>query len=285
MTALRVGVLGTGEMGRPLLRRLVGSGQRVTAYTRRPEVREELMAAGIETVESIQALAASCDVVLIYVYSDQQVREVVLDDGLVDAMAPGSTIVIHTTCSPRTVEGVAARAVNCGVAIVDAPGSGGPAQVAAGTLTLFAGGAAEDVGRCLPLLRCYAEEVVHVGPIGSGQKVKLLNNLLFGAHVELAIEAARLSEHFGIEPSLFAKTLHNCSGTSYGLDLIAAMGSSDALIEAAGRFIYKDVLVARTVAKELDVALGAFDDVTTSLLERTRLADHPHSMTTRGERP
>jgi 3-hydroxyisobutyrate dehydrogenase-like beta-hydroxyacid dehydrogenase len=172
------------------------------------------------------------------------------------------------------VEEVAARAVTRNVAMVDAPGSGGPAQVSAGALTLFAGGDTEDLGRCLPLLRSYAAEVVHVGPVGAGQKVKLLNNLLFGAHVELAVEAARLSERFGIDPSLLAETLHDCSGSSRGLDLMATMGSADALIAAAGRFLYKDVLVARSTAKELDAALGAFDGVTMSLLERTRPAEH-----------
>jgi 3-hydroxyisobutyrate dehydrogenase-like beta-hydroxyacid dehydrogenase len=266
---LRVGVVGVGEMGRPLLDRLVQAGHRVAVYVRREDVRNELVAAGIATLASISELAAWCEVVLIYVYSDEQVLDVTIGAGLIDSMSPGTTIVIHTTCSPATVEDVAVRATEGGVGVVDAPGSGGPEQMASGTLTLFAAGASEDVERCLPLFHCYAEKISRVGLSGAGQKVKLLNNLLFGAHVELALEVARLSEQFGIEPSLLAETLHSCSGASYGLDLLAQMGSSEVLLAAAGRFIHKDVLVARSTADELGAALGSFDELTLSLLERT----------------
>jgi 3-hydroxyisobutyrate dehydrogenase-like beta-hydroxyacid dehydrogenase len=97
----------------------------------------------------------------------------------------------------------------------------------------------------------YAARVVHFGALGAGQKVKLLNNLLFGAHVELALEAARLSTELGIDPALLATTLHTCSG-------------------AAGRFVHKDVVVAEQVAGELGASLGSIAAVTGPLLGRTR---------------
>jgi 3-hydroxyisobutyrate dehydrogenase-like beta-hydroxyacid dehydrogenase len=266
---LRVGIVGTGEMGRPLVDRLLRAGHRVAAYARRPDRRADLAEAGVEVVESVPALGRGRDIVLIYVYSDDQVREVAIGDGLVDAMARGSVLVIHTTGSPGTAEVIAARAGPGGVGVVDAPGSGGPAVVASGTLTLFVGGARDHVERCLPLFESYARHVVRLGPLGSGQKAKLINNLLFGAHVQLAVEAARLSERFEIDAAALAKTLHHGSGASAAIDLMAAMGSADALLNGAGRFIYKDVLVARALAAELDTPLGAFDSVLGPLLERT----------------
>ena len=266
----RVGIVGTGAMGRPVVDRLLAAGYDVAAYVRRPEPRAELSAAGVAVVDDVRALGADRDVVILYVYTDQQVRELALADGLVDAMAPGSLLVIHTTGSPDTARAIAEHAAVKGVAVVDAPGSGGPAQVAAGTLVLFVGGADSDVARCRTLVASYAAEAVHFGPVGAGQKVKLINNLLFGAHIQLALDAARLSAHFGIEVGQLATTLHNCSGASAALDLVAAMGSAEALLSAAGPFVYKDVLVAREVAAELGASLGTIESVTTPLLEATR---------------
>ena len=266
----RVGIVGTGEMGRPLVDRLVGAGFDVAAYVRRPELRDELTRAGVVCVDTPADLASGRDAVVVYVYSDEQVRELVLDGGLAQAMEPGSVLIVQTTGSPRTVEAIDARLRSRGVGVVDAPGSGGPGQVADGSLTIFVGGDQEHVERCGPLFAAYTSSVVHFGPVGSGQKVKLLNNLLFGAHVQLALEAARLSGEFGIDPALLATTLHSCSGQSYSLDLIAAMGSAEALVTGAGRFIHKDVLVASAVAAEMGASLGAFATVTAPLLETTR---------------
>jgi 3-hydroxyisobutyrate dehydrogenase-like beta-hydroxyacid dehydrogenase len=265
-----VGIVGTGEMGRPLVDRLLAAGHAVAAYARRPQVRDDLAAAGVEVVDSVPAVAANREVVLLYVYADEQVRRVALDDGLVDAMAPGSLLVIHTTGSPATARAIAASANARGVGVVDAPGSGGPAQVADGTLNLFVGGDPADVERGRRLFAAYTSKVTHFGTLGSGQIVKLLNNLLFGAQVELAVEAARLAGSFGIDAAELAQVLHTCSGQSFSLDLIASMGSAENLVGAAGEYIYKDVLVAREVAASIDAPLGTFDAVTAPLLERTR---------------
>lgn len=267
---MRVGIVGTGEMGRPAVHRLIGAGFDVTAFARRPEVRAELEDAGVPCVDDVVALARDCDVVIVYLYSDEQVRRVVLDDGLADAMDPGSVIVVQTTASPRTIEAIAFRVVPRNVQVVDAPGSGGPAQVAEGTLTLFVGGEEEAVARCDPLFAAYASRVVHFGPPGAGQKVKLLNNLLFGAHVELAVEAAELCDSLGVDPKLVAETLHTCSGASYALDLVAAMGTVEALLGAAGRFVHKDVVTARAAAEDAGARLGALGVVSDAVTRRTR---------------
>ena len=268
----RVGIVGTGAMGRPLVDRLVAVGFDVTAYARRHEARAELDAAGVACVDAVGELGVARDVVIVYVYADEQVREVAFDDGLADAMEPGSVLLVLTTGSPRTVESIDARVRDRNVGVVDAPGSGGPAQVRDGTLTVFVGGADEHVARCHPVLDAYPAHVVHFGALGAGQRVKLLNNLLFGANVELAVEAARVSQEFGIDPVLLMRTLHTCSGANYALDLVAAMGSADALLTTVGHFVAKDVEVAREVAGELGVDLGTIAAVTMPLLGRTQPA-------------
>lgn len=255
-------------MGRPLVDRIVSAGHDVAALVRRDEVRAELESIGVQCVDTPAHLAQERDVVLVYVYSDEQVRDIVLSEGLGQAMQRRSILVVHTTGSPTTVETIHERLSARGVGVVDAPGSGGPGQVAQGTLTLFVGGRAEHVDRCRPLFAAYATEVVHVGGVGAGQKVKLLNNLLFGAHVELAVEAAELSGAFGLDPALVAQTLHSCSGSSYALDLVASMGSGHQVIAGAGRFIEKDVAVARAAASDAGAALGSLGSVTDAVVER-----------------
>ena len=106
----RVGIIGVGEMGRPLLDRLVKRGHPIAALVRRPELRGELAATGVEIADSVEALARGCDFVIVFLFEDRQVREIALAGGLVDAMEPGAILVIHTTGSPRTAEMIAARA-------------------------------------------------------------------------------------------------------------------------------------------------------------------------------
>jgi 3-hydroxyisobutyrate dehydrogenase-like beta-hydroxyacid dehydrogenase len=213
---------------------------------------------------------ADNDAVLVYVYDDDQVREVVLDSGLAESVEPGTIVIVHTTASPRTMKTLDDRLRSRGAGLVDAPGSGGPAQMASGSLTLFVGGSDEHVERGRPLFASFSNNVVHFGEVGSGQKVKLLNNLLFGAHVELALRASSLSEAFGVDSSLMAKTLQTCSGASYALNLVAAMGSPEAMVKGVGPFLRKDVLVARAAADEVGADLDMLGIVSDAILERTR---------------
>lgn len=272
---MRVGIVGTGEMGRPLVDRLLAGGHAVTAHARRPEVRDDLAAAGVTVVDSPEAMAAGRDVVIVYLYSDDQVRE--LGPAIVDAMDPGSLLVVPTTGSPDTAVALAERAAARGIGFVDSPGSGGPAQVAEGTLTLFLGGSMADVERGRPVFESYATTIVHFGPVGSGQRVKLLNNLLFGAHVELAVEAGRLCAALDLPEAEVLTTLHGCSGASAALDMAAAMGSSRRLVDLAGRFVHKDVVVARGLAADLGVELGSLGPVTDRVLVRTAPTEVDHA--------
>ena len=203
--------------------------------------------------------AAQADVVVLCVFTDEQVRQVCLDSALLATMPPGSALVVHTTASPKTIEAIAARAND--VDVVDAAVSGGPHDIAAGRLTLFVGGADEAVTRLQPVLGCYGDPVLHVGPSGAGQKVKLVNNALFAGHIGLLAESIRLGERLGVPESTVLAALAHGSATSRVLDLVAASGSVASFIEVAGEFVGKDVAVVRSIAEELGGDLGVLDDV------------------------
>jgi 3-hydroxyisobutyrate dehydrogenase-like beta-hydroxyacid dehydrogenase len=182
-----------------------------------------------------------------------------MDSALLSAMPSGSALVVHTTISPKTIEAIAARTDR--VDVVDAPVSGGPHDVAAGTLTLFVGGTEDAVARLQPVLGCYGDPVLHVGPRGAGQTVKLVNNALFAGHIGLLAESIRLGEALGVPESTVLGALAHGSATSRVLDIVAARGSVAGFIETAGEFVGKDVAAVRSIAGDLGSDLGALDDV------------------------
>ena len=257
---MKVGFVGAGRMGAPMVRRLTGAGHEVTVLGRDAEKRSAITELGAHPVAEPAEAARDAEAVVVCVFTDEQVRQVCLDDGLLDAMPSGSVLVLHTTGSPRTAEALAERGRPGGVAVVDAPISGGPHDVAAGTVTVFAGGDEDAVRTVRPLLASYAEPVLHVGPAGSGQLVKLVNNTLFAAQIGIVAEAVRLAGRLGVEESTLLAALPHGSGTSRALTLMSAAGSADRFISAVGEFIGKDVAVVRATVAELGGDLGMLDD-------------------------
>ena len=256
---MKVGFIGAGRMGRPMVARLVEAGHDVGALGRTDEQRRDLERLGARAVSGVAEAGTQADVVVVCVFTDEQVRQVCLDGALLPAMPSGSTVVVHTTASPKTIEAIAARAGD--VAVVDAPVSGGPHDIAAGKLTLFVGGADDTVERVRKVLGCYGDPLLHVGPIGAGQKVKLVNNALFAGHIGMLAEAIRLGERLGVPESTLLDALPHGSAASRVLNIVAARGSVTSFVEVAGEFVGKDVAVARGIVAELGSDLGALDDV------------------------
>ena len=260
----RVGFVGTGRMGAPMVRRLVDAGHEVRALGRTPDKCEAVRDLGAFAVTEPAAVAEGADAVIVCVFTDEQVRQVCLESGLVAAMAPGAVLVIHTTGSPRTAETIAAH----GAAVVDAPVSGGPHDIAAGRVTLFVGGEDDAVARVHPLLSTYGDPVLHVGRTGAGQLVKLINNALFAAQIGLVAEGVRLGGVLGISESALLEALTHGSAGSRALGNIARAGSAAAFINAVGDFIGKDVAVVRETVAEMGGDLGVLNDVVDAGLRR-----------------
>lgn len=255
----RVGFIGTGRMGGPMVARLAGAGRQVRALGRSADKRAAIKELGAEPVTTVAEVAGAADVVVVCVFTDEQVNEVCLGGDLLNAMPQRAVLVIHTTGSPHTVEAIAAAAP--GIGVIDAPVSGGPHDVAAGKVTLFVGGADDAVTLARPVLASYGDPVLHVGPTGAGQRVKLINNMLFAAQIGLVAEAARLGCDLGIPQAILLQALPHGSGASRALDSIATAGSVSGFVGAVGQFIGKDVAVVRKTVAELGSDLGVLDDV------------------------
>lgn len=250
-----VGFVGAGRMGSAMVRRLVAADHQVNVLARSPEKSTVITELGATPVPDLAAVCAGADVVVLCVFTDQQVREVAA--ALAPDLQPGAVLVIHTTGSPHTAEAIAAR----GVDVIDAAVSGGPHDIPAGRLTLFVGGSDAAVGRAKPVLSCYGDPIIHAGPAGAGQRVKLINNALFAAQIGLISAAAELGEQLGIPESTLLAALPHASAGGRALDSVARAGSAASFRAVVGEFLTKDVATVRATAAELGTGLGVLDAV------------------------
>ncbi len=253
---MKIGWIGLGLIGTQMVKRALAAGHQVSVYARGKGL-AEIEAAGAGISSHYSDLAADNDVFAMCVFNDVQMREVLFDRGALAAMRPGSTLVIHTTGSPDLAREIGKRAPD-GVAVLDATFSGGPAQVAAGELTLMIGGEPETIECARPLLQTYAQRIHHVGTLGHGQMLKLLNNLLFAANLQNVAEILRIAEQQGFDTSVCAGVFQDCSGASFAASLFRAKAPVDAVLTRTRPYLVKDVATALSCAAEAGIDTSAF---------------------------
>lgn len=253
---MHIGWVGLGSIGAGMAVRALNAGHQVTAYARGQGL-AQVEAAGAAVSADYAAAAAQSDVLGICVFSDAQLREVLFEGGALEAMRPGTVVAIHTTGSPDLAREIGARAP-AGVAVVDATFSGGPAQVAAGELTLMVGGEAEGLERARPLFELYANKIHHVGALGRGQMIKLLNNLIFASNVQHAAEVLATAEQQGFDTWQAARIFQDCSGASFAMAMFQAQAPSSRVLTGVKPYLQKDVTAAVSSAASSGIDLGAF---------------------------
>ena len=238
----RVGFIGLGNIGGAMVTRIVGAGFPTVLWARRPDAVAPFVGTLVETADSPADLASRADIVGICVWSDQDVREVVLGPrGVLAGCRPGTVVAIHSTTQPGTCRALAETGRETDVAVIDAPVSGGRDGALAGTLVVAVGGDEVAADRCRPVFASFSEEVVHLGPVGSAQFAKLVNNALLAANLSLADDALTLGALLGIRPEALAQVLRRGTGRSYGLDVALGARRSADTRRAALPFLEKDV--------------------------------------------
>lgn len=239
----RVGFIGLGSQGGPMARRVVDAGFPTTLWARRPETLEPFADTAASVAATPRELGEVSDVLCICVVDDAGVDQVLTGpDGALAGLAAGSTVVIHSTVHPGTC--IRLQEDQTTIDFVDAPVSGGGLKAAAGELLVMAGGPAEVVARCRPILETFGNPVLHVGPLGAGQEAKLLNNVVFTAHLALAAEVFELAEGRQLDRQAIAAILASGSGRSYGAEVVAGGGFTlDRLGATAGGLLAKDVSI------------------------------------------
>lgn len=253
----RLAFIGAGQMGMPMVRRLVGAGRVVTVYARRQDVRAECAGLGAGATPDIAEAVGDADAVVVCLYSDAQLRELALGaNGFLGAMKDDALVLIHTTGSPATAPVLASHGADRNLRVVEAPVSGSAEDIAAGRLTVMLAGEPADVQVGRDVVAAYGEPILFLGPLGAAQAVKLLNNALLAANLQLIAEVERIAADFGVDWPEAAAAIQASSGASRGMALVQGMGSVHALVEAGGHFLRKDVAAVIESAGELGVDLG-----------------------------
>ncbi len=260
MTSLpRVGFVGLGSQGGPMARRIIDAGFPTTLWARRPESLEPFADTPAKAAATLQELGRQSEILGVCVVNDSDVDEVLRgDDGIMSAMAPGGIVVIHSTVHPLTCQRLAADYTD--LWFLDAPVSGGGHMAAERQLLVMVGGESETLERCRVVIETFAGTLVHLGPLGSGQEAKLLNNALFTAHLGLAADLFDLGRERGLDPEALGMLLTAGSGRSYGLEILLGSGHAlDGVAPIVGPLLAKDVhilaeLVGLQNSRVVDIA-------------------------------
>lgn len=271
---MKVGFIGPGQMGMPMVERMCAAGIEVTVCGRRPEVIDALQKVGATVVPTAKDAATDVDLLITCLFSDAQLEATMIDEGALTAMKSGAVFASHVTGSPALLQRL--QSMRSDVTIVDAPVSGTADQIRAGTLAVMVGCESQTLPIIHQAIGAYANPIMHVGGLGDAMKVKLVNNILFAATMQLAGAAQALGDALGIDRELLANTLANCSGASRAVALLG--GRPFELMEAGTRpYLEKDVTVVAEIAEELGVTLGKLGDVaaTYNKIGEVRTGDEP----------
>lgn len=198
--AEKIGFIGLGIMGQGMARNLLKAEWPLTVWNRTASKMEALAAEGAQTGSSPADVAARSDVILICVSDTPDVEAVVLgQQGLIEGARPGSLVVDCSTISPDATRKLGQALAERGVAMLDAPISGGSEGAAKGTLSIMVGGEAKDFERALPVLQAVGKKITHVGPSGAGQTVKLVNQILVVGNALAMSEALLFAQAGGVD--------------------------------------------------------------------------------------
>jgi 3-hydroxyisobutyrate dehydrogenase-like beta-hydroxyacid dehydrogenase len=220
-TSLEIGFIGLGGMGLPMAKRIVQAGFPVvtTCHCRR-EPAAELAALGATVVDTPAQVARAARVVITIVPADAELRECALGpDGLLAGFSPGKVLIDMTTATAMALQDVAAVLAQAGVRVLDAPVSGGTSGAAKGTLTIMVGGEADLLEECRPVLAAIGTKIVHVGALGQGKVVKMVNQMMAAVHVMAIGEAFSLGVRCGADPATLYEVIKTSSGYSKMMDL------------------------------------------------------------------
>ena len=252
----RIGFIGVGTMGLPMAKNLLNKGFAVTAFDANPEAVTAAAAAGMTAAASAAECVATADIVITMLPSSPNVESVYTGDGGVLAAARRGTLCVDmSTIDPAVSRRVAAAGKERGVRFIDAPVSGGVPRATDGTLAIMVGGETADVQEAMPALQAMGANVIHVGPVGSGEVAKLCNNLISGVAAVALSEAFRIAEGFGVDPKIVTEVISKSSGNTWVMEHMHPVPGLVA--RAASTNEYRPGFMTDLMCKDLGLAVDA----------------------------
>jgi len=253
---MKIGFIGTGTMGGPMLANLVKKGFAVTAYDIVPSALQAAVAAGATSAPSAADAARGADLVVTMLPSSSHVESVYLGKGgILDGVVSGKLCVDMSTIDPAVSRRVGEALRAKGIRFIDAPVSGGVPKAIDGTLAIMIGGDARDLEEARPALAAMGANIIHVGPIGAGEVAKICNNLIAGVAAVAVSEAFRIAEAFGVDHKILTDVISKSSGNTWVME--AAHPVPGMVPRAASSRDYEGGFMTDLMAKDLGLAVNA----------------------------
>jgi 2-hydroxy-3-oxopropionate reductase len=216
--AEKLGFIGLGIMGHSMAANLLKAGHDLTVWNRTASRADDLVKQGAKVANSPTDLAGTCDIIFICVSDTPDVEQVILGkNGILDGARSGSLVVDHSTISPQATREMAAMLADKGIAMLDAPVSGGSEGALRGTLSIMVGGSADQLARVMPYFQAMGKTITHVGDTGAGQMVKLVNQILVVVTQLAVSEALLFAEAGGLDLGQTLEAVKNGAAGSWML--------------------------------------------------------------------
>ena len=259
---MKIGFIGIGAMGQPMLANLVKKGHSVVAYDLAEAALVGAVRVGAARTGSAAAAARDSELVITVLPSSSHVESAYLAaGGVLEGLAAGRLCIDMSTIDPSVSRRVAEAVVRRGARFIDAPVSGGVPRAVDGTLAIMVGGDARDFEEAHPVLSAMGANIIHVGPVGSGEVTKLCNNLIAGVAAVAVSEAFRIAEGFGVDPKVLTDVISKSSGNTWVMEHMhpvpGLVGKAPSSRDYAPGFttdlMAKDLGLAVNAARELRV--------------------------------
>lgn len=219
MSKKRIGFIGLGAMGKPMAKNLIKAGYVLTVYDLNPQPMKELADLGAKRAGSSAETAGDVDVIITILPACEEVKTAVLgEDGVLQGARKGAVLIDMSSIAPHTSQLVAAEAFTRGLKFMDAPVSGGTIAAEKGTLTIMVGGDKELLDEHTDILEAMGKTIYHVGDIGMGETVKMINQILVGVNIVAIAEAFVLGTKLGADPEVLYNVIRNSAGNSFLID-------------------------------------------------------------------
>ena len=251
----KIGFIGLGTMGAPMARNLLNAGHEIFFFARRESVVDQFRQAGASPCRTCAEVAEAAELIVTIVPADSDVEQVVFGrDGIVDGSSPGKLLIDMSTISPTTVHQIAGRLEAVGVSMLDAPVSGGPSGAERGALSIMVGGNQDDFIRARPILEVLGEKIFFLGPLGSGQTTKLVNQMLAGGVMTLIGEALSVAKTADLDLSQVIEVISASSGNSTVFSARAKFVLENQYVPGfKTELMRKDIALSLALAHELNV--------------------------------
>jgi 3-hydroxyisobutyrate dehydrogenase len=256
--AVKVGFIGVGNMGNPMAGNVLKQSFPMTVYDLNPKAMENLVQAGATKAGSPQEVIDNSEIVLTSLPASPDVEKIYLEaGGLVDRARPGTILIDLSSVLPSTPRKIEPRAKARGVHFLEAPVSGGVSGARAATLAIMVGGEAEPLERARPVLRAIGPNIFHVGPVGSGNIAKAINNMMACVNSLAMMEGLAVGVKAGLDPMTVYEVVKASSGGSKALERIPrALIPRDFEPGFKVALMNKDLETFNTIAKELHVPVS-----------------------------